>query len=79
MMVTFEAQIQGIRVFVERTPEATAMFGDSNGRVELAPKMGKLDSNKVGMDSNKVGISVDDIWRAGSACTNRRTNGKLDQ
>jgi len=47
MIVTFQAQIQKIKVFVERIPEAAALVGDANGRVELETKMGKLEANKV--------------------------------
>lgn len=48
MIITFEAQIQSIKVFVERIPEAALLCNDFNGRVELETKMGKLESNKVG-------------------------------
>ena len=47
MLITFQAQIQGIQVFVERIPEAALLCNDFNGRVKLETKMGKLESNKV--------------------------------
>lgn len=47
MLVTFQAQIHRVRVFVERIPQAAILCNDVNGRVELDTKMGKLVTNKV--------------------------------
>ncbi|XP_031553206.1 uncharacterized protein LOC116290330 isoform X2 [Actinia tenebrosa] len=59
MVVTFDAQIEGIQIFVERVPEAAALLGDNTGRVELEPRMGDLVLNKqyLSVDLDSVYLS----------------------
>ena len=48
IMVTADAQITHIKVWVERTPMAATLSGDVTGRVPLRVKMGAQVINKVG-------------------------------
>ena len=47
IVVTTDAQIAHVMVYVERAPMAAALCGDSTGRVPLKVKMGTQVVNKV--------------------------------
>jgi len=47
IVVTTDAQIAHVMVYVERAPMAAALCGDSTGRVPLKVKMGTQAVNKV--------------------------------
>ena len=53
IMVTADAQITNIQVYVERAPMAAALSGDVTGRVPLGVKMGTQVINKVGNNTTR--------------------------
>lgn len=81
MVVSFDAQISEIKVYVERAPEAAALCRDKTGRVRLQCKMGQLSLNKqylsVDLDSVYLSDEGTPVYKLSTVDSDRRNRFRI--